>query len=70
MNKFKRKLYEIKDLKRSGFSYIEIGQKVRRFKGGSLTSASSVYRKFSLLRYIINLIKKLYVKSFKKFAWK
>ena len=66
MNKEKRKMYGIKKWKRKGFSYSEIGQKIRRFKGVSFNTRSSVSGKIGWFKYLINIIKKFYVKHFQK----
>ena len=58
MNKAKRIKYGIRKLKKAGFSYIDIGQKIRRFKTVSFSTESSTKR--SWFKRLINLIKKIY----------
>lgn len=80
MNKYKRKLYRIKELKQSGLSYIEIGKKISGVKEAkpkvvvkekvSTATASKVStlssKKNNIINILINLIKKFYAKLFKK----
>ena len=72
MNKTKRIKYGISKLKKAGFSYIEIGKKIRSYNKATKkkpivktesfsfgTSSSSI--EISWFKYLINLIKKIYV---------
>ena len=71
MNKNNRIKYGISKLKKAGFSYVEIGQKIRSYNKATKkkpivktesfsfgTSSSSI--EISWFKYLINIIKKIY----------